>query len=171
MPISIIVIPGIALALGALFGCGSTPKNEIRLASVEAPFVEYVERFNKDARSEFVAVDTSMITIQMVDEIPMRGNYYIMGDCQAQTQSIRVNQKFWDTFTEHCREQLIYHELGHCVLDRGHSHDKMVYGGRTLPATLMAPVGLPCNLESARHELSVKLRSKYVHELFHKGEF
>lgn len=63
-------------------------------------------------------------------------NFYslsIIGICESYesfllssgTKSIKIDKKFWDESSETVKEILIFHELGHCVLDRDHLSDVM----------------------------------------------
>lgn len=45
----------------------------------------------------------------------------------GRTPVITINKKAWITMTDSQREQLMFHELGHCVLNRDHC-DKANYG-------------------------------------------
>jgi hypothetical protein len=49
---------------------------------------------------------------------------------------IRVDYIWWEGASEDSREQLIYHELGHCVLDLGHNPNLNEYG---CPESIMYP--------------------------------
>lgn len=41
------------------------------------------------------------------------------------TSYIRVSEKAWNSYNEFQKEEVIYHELGHCALERGHD-DTMI---------------------------------------------
>lgn len=44
-----------------------------------------------------------------------------IGTCYTQKDHIAVDKEWWGAAPSHCREMLIYHEMGHCVLDLDHS--------------------------------------------------
>lgn len=63
-------------------------------------------------------INTSAIDIEFVGDFP--GFPSRVGLCMVRpddTKVIEVKHKFWDLTTESQRTLLIYHELGHCVLD------------------------------------------------------
>lgn len=37
-------------------------------------------------------------------------------------REIQINSLYWDSYSHEQREQLIYHELGHCVLNKDHNN-------------------------------------------------
>lgn len=52
-------------------------------------------------------------------EYPKAGVCYIYSDGYRE---VNVDRKSWDSFSSEQREQLIFHELGHCVLNKGHDN-------------------------------------------------
>ena len=49
---------------------------------------------------------------------------------------IEIDENYWNAYSYYGKEQLIFHELGHCVLHRPHSEE--VAG--TIPASIMYPI-------------------------------
>jgi hypothetical protein len=58
----------------------------------------------------------------------------IAGICYPFSKSIELDESYWNTLNDAGKEALIFHELGHCVLFRGHSDYKK---GDHCPASLM----------------------------------
>jgi hypothetical protein len=54
-------------------------------------------------------------------------------------QDIRISSKYWPLKSEITRQNLINHELGHCVLARDHSYKYMTVQGHQYPSSIMAP--------------------------------
>lgn len=70
---------------------------------------------------------------------------------------VRVNSVMWDSLTTTDQELVIFHELGHCILHRG--HDESLHSSGFRPNSVMNPTLLG--------ELYYKLYySEYMHELF-----
>ncbi len=70
---------------------------------------------------------------------------------------ITINSDAWNKFTEPGREQLLFHELGHCVLFRDHLDE--IHSDGTRFRSIMATYGVP--------EADYKLyREEYLQELF-----
>lgn len=125
----------------------------------------YYDRFKADAQKENVNVNPYDIPIYTVDEIKsnnLNSNYYIGAQCSMYYKYITVNNKVWQKVTETCKEQIIYHELGHCLLLRDHKDDKITLNGELMPASLMISINLPCVYDSTYQN-----RDYYIHELFH----
>lgn len=51
-------------------------------------------------------------------------------------REIQINPTHWKNYSLEQREQLIYHELGHCVLNRGHN-DKLMEANTNCPDSIM----------------------------------
>lgn len=45
-----------------------------------------------------------------------------VGRCYWYPRMIQIDQEYWDIASEKSRESLMFHELGHCDLDRDHSN-------------------------------------------------
>jgi hypothetical protein len=82
-------------------------------------FAPYVKSFVSTGRNRGYEPDVSKVTIQFVDDLP---NNWI-GVCHSDTHSIYIVTWAWDRDDTVAREQLIWHELGHCVLGRDHKND------------------------------------------------
>lgn len=89
-------------------------------AFVAPEFKEYVQRFEKDYQ---LKVDHVPISFGDITNSYM-GMCYIWNDGRAE---VHINKEHWDAIeTDAGREELIYHELGHCVFLYEHNE------GRTL---------------------------------------
>jgi len=66
---------------------------------------------------------------------------------------IEISKSWWEGQNESAREEVVFHELGHCELGRG--HDERVINGR--PASVMYP--------TVFSTFYAKYRDEYVKEL------
>lgn len=102
-----------------LSGCGKT-------LAIHASLVPYVSRFE------------TIGNIQVDNLIARFGTLKspIVGLCQTGglTPVVTIDPTHWATIGESQREELIFHELGHCVLDRDHRDDRLIDG---CPASIM----------------------------------
>jgi hypothetical protein len=73
---------------------------------------------------------------------------------------IKINKKFWETASEVQRRILIFHELGHCVLDRRHD-DNLIQLGIYVNAPKSLMYSIPFGYESVFFEY----RDYYYKEL------
>lgn len=82
-------------------------------------------------------------------------------------RKVLVDATHWSRLPEDGREVLIFHELGHCLLNRDHANDVIAFadaaGGRlgTRPVSLMFASGVSGSLYSA-------FKEHYQRELFRK---
>jgi hypothetical protein len=67
-----------------------------------------------------------------------------------------VLKSFWDSSTQARREQIIFHELGHCILSRSHTSNK---DSGEEPLSIMYPTIFDDYHYTLNH-------SYYIHELF-----
>jgi len=57
----------------------------------------------------------------MFDNIPTD----VWGYCRPGPNSVKLNIRTWHLLTEPQREQLVFHELAHCLLDQEHDDDDL----------------------------------------------
>ena len=81
--------------------------------------VPYMELFNQEAHVRGVdadAFDTEFVIVETIE-----GADAIIGMCYYADNRVEVEEKFWKYASDTEREILIFHELGHCALKKGHS--------------------------------------------------
>lgn len=100
-------------------GCG---KNTYQVDSQLQPYVDrFVAESNKVGKP--VTVDNLIASIGTI------GTADWAGECSySSTPTITINQTYWSNFNDAEREQVMFHELGHCVLMRNHNNDVDAYG-------------------------------------------
>jgi hypothetical protein len=126
--------------------------------TVEDEFKPYVDRFSIEAKNNHYEVDVGRVDIVFTD-IPKRDGHVVLGECLYNDQIILVNYMPWTRLTAIRKEVTVFHELGHCVLDRVHIQDTVKQ------KSIMMPIGLPSDKDYTTN------RSKYMHELFHPGNW
>ncbi len=124
-------------------GCG---KSNVR---VDAAFTAQYFAFVNEAQVQGIEINTDDITIEFGD------TGTAIGVCKTPKShpAIVIDKTYWEASTDSFKEQLIFHELGHCILKRNHTRDEI--DGR--PKSIMNPNSL------RQYE---EFRSYYVHELF-----
>lgn len=110
---------------------------------IEPEFLPYVQRFESET-GWHVDVAINLVSLPAGT----------LGEC-VNNDAVLINSMYWDTLTEASKEQLIYHELGHCVARLPHRVGFNIIG---CPLSIMSPTLLPdmCYLVD---------REKYVAEL------
>tara|TARA_Y100000034_G_scaffold134332_1_gene202476 strand:- start:5458 stop:6255 length:798 start_codon:yes stop_codon:yes gene_type:complete len=80
-------------------------------------------------------------------------------NCDLETRTIYINNRFWERLNEIDRKILIYHELGHCVLERTHNHS---FGENGKPNSIMSEFLIVDNDFVSKEE-------EYLKELFNQN--
>jgi hypothetical protein len=104
----------------------------------------YVDRFMWEAQKRGIFPDTSKLSIEFERNLKLEDDdRKVLGLC---TRSSNLNQVKLDTLTTLWllsgylgREEIVFHELGHCLLGRRHRDDKFISGDY---ASIMRSVGL-----------------------------
>lgn len=88
---------------------------------VNAFFARYVDRFY--LLMGRAGLDNYRRSVQFIMDPSLSNN--VAGNCTYASDNnfavIRINPNYWWNYDYHRRESLMFHELGHCVLYRGHN--------------------------------------------------
>jgi hypothetical protein len=125
--------------------------------SIDPAFTEYVTRFESSARDQGKAITvTNSIRFGIVDS-----HDGVQAVCDAGV--ITVDRNAWNGSVDLDREEIIFHELGHCTLGRQHLNDT------EWDASLFYSVATSI-MNLSRVDLSAYSvnRSEYIKELFHE---
>lgn len=110
----------------------SDPRTNLNTDEV---FIEYVVQFEVDY-AHYLDADINIhnIPINFTDELEDKylGVCYYYGN-KSQWREIKINRSQWNTLSEHGKKSLLYHEFGHCALNREHK-DEYYYN---LPVSIM----------------------------------
>lgn len=91
---------------------------------VDAPLQEYFDRFEAEAAIRGVTVDYD--ALQISGDIRIIATPNVIGQCihtEKEPNTVVVDKFYWDDADDLEREFLVFHELGHCALNRGHLDD------------------------------------------------
>ena len=105
-----------------------------------------------------------------VGDIPINfgvieGNKNVQGICHVYTSGEReiiIRKSWWKNADKASKESLVYHELGHCKLDRDHKEDDLSvpsFKGASIKLSLMNPIIVDSKLFD-------QYRQGYLQELF-----
>ena len=132
--------------------------------NVDPELWPYFRRYEEEARARGVEVDLKAkgITGSIRD---LEGNN-IAGQCSFSNHfpnHVTIDINFWERYSDRSKEFVVFHELGHCDLLRGHREDQFING---TCVSLMRSGTLDCidNYNSTTRE-------RYVDELFNPGIF
>lgn len=103
-----------------------------KIYNVDPAIQPYVDRFTRASNE----VDHPIVVDNLVANIKTLSNPQWAGQCDInnETPTVSLSAAWWPTFNDSMREQLVFHELGHCVLGRQHNNDVDQYG---VPVSIM----------------------------------
>ena len=84
-----------------------------------------------------------------------------VGQCQTSDQGnkrVFIDRAFWESFDHYEREFIVFHELGHCVLDR--DHDDSVSSMNKCASIMQSGLG------RCKNDYGPDTREEYLDELF-----
>lgn len=129
---------------------------------------EIVRKFVLEADARHVHFHFSLSNVTIVPDLDamMGGDLRLaqpLAYCQPNTNEIVINDAQWDNFNDVAREMILFHELGHCMLQRDHLED-------------MKPDGTKVSLMSARKRWNKNAnylahRKEYLDELFDPARY
>jgi hypothetical protein len=95
----------------ALSGCSNT-------LQIDSEMQPYVDRFEIETGTHITDLKTSFGPTERPEEVA----YCFLRDYE--TPEIVFDRAYWNSFTDLQREQVMFHELGHCIFKRLHRDDK-----------------------------------------------
>ena len=133
--------------------------NDKSYINVPEALWDYFHRFEDEAQERGFQIDLNALNISAeIIEIDEDG---VAGSCSYGTNHpnhIIIDLTFWNQTSDLFKEMIIFHELGHCSLFRGHREDS--YSDGTCVSIMRSGLG-DC-LDNYR----VITREKYLDELF-----
>lgn len=106
----------------AIFIFSCTNEQEFRsFENTDSELWTYYANFEDEAFARGIEIDLNALNLSSsISNINGNG---IAGSCQFhsdQPNVVTIDQEFWANASELIREMVVFHELGHCVLFRGH---------------------------------------------------
>ncbi len=140
----------------------SCQKDQNGVVDVHPEFEVYVQRFKDEANKRGKQIDfaDTGLSIQFRDAVDTETG----GVCRGNYQ-IEIEKFHWDDLTDLQREGLIFHELGHCELGRGHRNDTLPNGEW---ASRMRGDPVPDGMSVVINYTGTR-REYYIDELFDEG--
>jgi hypothetical protein len=154
------------LVLGFLItGCAQPQVPNV--LAVDSEFQPYVNSFVAQSQAQGLAVQVQDLVVTMKPELD---SDYEMGVCYSYVggvngtnppPTININSQFWVQLDDKWKEELVYHELGHCVLNRVHrpDEDQTNY----LPLSIMNAYSFADDVYTANY-------TQYMYEMFHQSD-
>lgn len=112
------------LTIGLLVGLSSSCTKE-HSQEIEAELLVYFDAFVEEATTHGVEITLEDLDIGgYVENIEQRGT---LGQCKSYSngsKAIVVDISYWERANDLEREYLVFHELGHCILNREHEDSR-----------------------------------------------
>ena len=149
----------ILVSVVLFFGC----QKETGVIDIHPKFQIYVDRFVDAAskRGKEIDFNDTGLSIQFRDAVDTETG----GVCRG-NHHIEIEKFYWDDLNDVEKEGLIYHELGHCELDRRHRNDTLPNGEW---ASRMRGDPIPEGLSAVINYSGVR-RDYYIDELFNEEQ-
>jgi len=99
-----------------------TPTKEY--PNVDAELWQYFEMFEAQGKKRGVEID--LIASGITGKIGMTAHPNWVGQCNHNVNTpnhLIINSNFWNSANELRREKIVFHELGHCFLGKGHNDE------------------------------------------------
>lgn len=111
----------IILLTGLTFSSCSKSNDKV----IESELLTYFEDFELEAEARGVNIEISKVDISgYIQNIETRGT---LGQCKTYSdgsQEVIIDEQYWNRISSSEKEYLVFHELGHCLLDKEHNDTK-----------------------------------------------
>jgi len=104
-------------------------EEELGYPNVDRMLWPYFSRFEEESAARGIAID--LRALRITGEIEDLEGERVAGQCSfnhRQPNHITIDERFWQRSSENFREMIMFHELGHCVLYRGHLETELRNG-------------------------------------------
>lgn len=139
------------------------PSNVTTMGEKEVEVDHILRKFILEADAHHTVLNYSMSTVTIVPDM----DRYVHGDlslaqplayCTPGSNEIKINDVYWDSMNDMAKEIVLFHELGHCMLQREHREAVDVHGRKL---SIMSS-----RKRLVKNETYLKWRNEYLDELF-----
>ena len=137
---------------------------ERRFPLVDERLWPYFEAFEAEAARR--GIEVNLVEEQITGVIEGIDEEHVAGQCSYSPFNpgdVTVDDAFWNRSNLNFREFIVFHELGHCYLRRGHREDSDALG---FCISLMRS-----GVEDCRDRYNLQTRKQYIDELFFPEDF
>ncbi len=139
-----------------VIGCTA---EETQAVNLHEELVPYFDRFSEEASKRGISFDWQEDRIEgYIDNIT---DDNIFGQCihdNLDPNSVIIDENFWNNSTDFDKEFIVFHELGHCFLNRNHYDET---DQRGICVSIMNSGSVTC-----RGNYKSSTRDSYLDELF-----
>ena len=124
----------------------------------------YLEQFEREAAKRNLSIHLQNLNlITRISEIDDEGVAGLCHYSSTRPNQIIIDKSFWSSASSMIREMVVFHELGHCVLGRGHRESH--YSDGRCVSIMQSGLGSCYLLYNDVH------RDAYINELFFPGDY
>lgn len=118
-----------AFVVAMASGCAPKEKEHDAFLQIDPPFQGYVNAFEQVSSEQGSALVISDLIVQF-GSTPSLNETGVCEWAENETPRITLNERIWNTLSDYDRQEVMFHELGHCVLKRIHQTSEiMAYSG------------------------------------------
>ncbi len=110
-----------------LVACGKDTEIQLNkeYQGVDVELWSYFEKFEKEAAERGVKIDLAVAGITgTIEKIHAHGTVGLCNHRLDQPNHVIIDLNFWASASDNSKEMIIFHELGHCYLERSHNDNK-----------------------------------------------
>ncbi len=111
--------------------CSSKDKAHDSFLQVDAPFQNFVNNFEQVSATEGQPLTINDLVIQF-GNTPTLNETGVCEWADNETPKITVNERIWNTLNDYDKQEVIFHELGHCILKRIHQTSEIMAYSNTI---------------------------------------
>ncbi|MEM1122657.1 MAG: hypothetical protein AAGJ18_19595 [Bacteroidota bacterium] len=120
------------LVLFSLFSCDKNEAIYLQPTAydgVDKELWPYFAKFEYEAEQRGVLIDLRALGIQgVLEEINTEGIVGLCNHRASNSKMVILDVAFWERASNYRKEMIVFHELGHCVLERGHTDERLANG-------------------------------------------
>jgi len=147
--------------LSILLACSEETSNEFKAIDhfIDDRLYEHFETFKVEAEKRNIEVD--FISMNVEGHIGNIEDTGVVGQCQTfvnGSKAVVIEESYWNRASDLKKEFLVFHELGHCILNRNHLDESSANGSCS---SIMNSGSASCNFS-----YNEKTREALLEELF-----
>lgn len=149
-----------------IYSCGPKPSLIGTMVSIDPTFQPYVDRFIEVAKEQGKDIQINNLIVSFDKKVIEAKALGICTTGNGITPTITINPEAWkywdDNNMESSKEQVMFHELGHCVLNR--EHNEVTVKTLDTNSNIQVSIMFPYFMDSKYYEGNY---NHYVNELFY----
>jgi hypothetical protein len=111
--------------------CSQKQQPHQEFLQVDTPFTDFVNNFEQVSAQEGQPLAITDLVVQFGDT-PTLNETGVCEWADNTTPKITVNQRIWNTLNDYDKQEVVFHELGHCILKRVHQTSEIMAYNNTV---------------------------------------